>query len=143
MSLIAQFLPIIVAVSIAVIFFWIYVLSKGLPSPSKIAFYILLNVVISYVAFEAARDSGLLGLFAGEYNDDSIASFAALCEIKCVGPEGRPDICERYCRCVVNRARISLTYEDMIARITAMSNDEIDTAWRRADRVCRTENNFS
>jgi len=143
MSLISQFLPIIAVVAVGVIFFWIYILSRGLPSLSKIAFYVLLNVVISYVAFGAARDSGLLGLFAGEYNEESIASFTALCELKCAGPEGRPDICERYCRCVVNRARIALTYEDMIARITATSSDEIDAAWQRADRVCRTENNFS
>ena len=143
MSSITQFLPMLVATMIAMVAFGIITFWKGRPSPTQLTIYLMAYALFSYLVFEIADESGLLGLFAGEYNDDSIASFTALCTMSCKAPEARPELCDIYCRCVVNRARLALTYADMIARITAQATDEIDAVWDRADRVCRVENNLS
>ena len=128
---------------IAMIAFGIITFWNGRPSPTQLTIYLMAYALFSYLVFEIADESGLLGLFAGEYNDDSIASFTALCTMSCKAPEARPDLCDIYCRCVANRARLSMTYSDMIARITAQATDEIDAVWHRADRVCRVENNLT
>jgi hypothetical protein len=142
-SSITQFLPMLVATMTAMIAFGIITFWNGRPSPTQLTIYLMTYALFSYLIFEVANETGLLGLFAGEYNEESIASFTALCTMSCKALAGRADLSEVYCGCVVNRARLSLTYGDMIARITAQSTDEIDAVWNRADRVCRFENNLS
>ncbi len=104
---------------------------------SQIAVFISVELILAVVAQQVLTEAGLIGLFAGEYNSESVESFNQVCLLGCQSPAGEPNVCPRYCGCMVRQARLALSYEDMLARSAGLANDDVAQTWTLVDRTCR------
>jgi hypothetical protein len=104
---------------------------------SGLAVYISIELIMAVAAQQVLKEAGLIGVFAGEYNQESIEAFTQICLLGCQSPDGQTDVCPRYCGCVVNQARNVLSYEDMLARTVKLGDDRANEAWALADQNCR------
>ncbi len=138
MFLLAQYWPILAVLVVGLlpligILIWI-----GRLTVTQIAVYVSVEILLAIAAQQILEEAGLIGLFAGEYNDESIEAFTHVCLRGCQSPAGETDVCPRYCRCVVRQASNNLSYTDMLARTAGLGDEDANEAWIRADRTCRT-----
>ena len=109
----------------------------GRLSVSRIAVYLSVEVMLAIAAQQVMKEAGLIGMFAGEYNEESIEAFTQICLLGCQTDEGQADVCPRYCGCVVRQARNVIGYDDMLARTVGLGDDRVNQAWALADQNCR------
>lgn len=137
MFLLAQYWPIL-AVAVAglvpllIIFIWL-----GRLKLSQIALFISVEAMLAIAAQQILTEAGLIDLFAGEYTAESVESFNQVCLLGCQPPIGGTNVCPQYCRCVIGQGRMVLSYDDMLARIAGLADDQVDATWRTVDRSCR------
>jgi len=137
--LLSQFWPILaiiigVLLPLVAIMIW-----RGQLRLSQIAVFISVELMLAVFAQQALTDVGLLGLFAGEYNTESVESFNQVCLLGCRSPAGEPNVCPRYCGCMVTQARHALSYEDMLARSAGLASQSVAQTWTLVDQTCRRD----
>ena len=137
MFLLSQHWPILAIVLGVLLLLVVILMWLGRLSLSQLAVFVSAELILAVVAQHALTEAGLIGLLAGEYNEESVESFNQVCLLGCRSPAGEPNVCPQYCGCVVSEARQSLSYEDMLARTAGLSSDSVVQTWNLVDRTCR------
>lgn len=137
MFLLINYWPVLAVIVVGVVPFVIIGIWRGRLTVSQIAVFLSVEVMLAITAQQVLKEAGLIGLFAGEYNAESVEAFTQVCVLGCQSPAGQEGVCPRYCRCVVRQARNTLSYQDMLTRTAGVGDEKVDEAWTRADGTCR------
>ncbi len=137
MFLLSQHWPVLALIAASILPIVAILIWLGRLSLSRIALFVSAELILAVAAQHILTEAGLIGLFAGEYNEQSVESFNQVCLLGCRSPAGEPNVCPRYCGCVVDGARQSISYEDMLARTAGLSSDDVSHTWKLVDRTCR------
>ena len=137
MFLLAQYWPVLAVVVIGTVPLIGILLWAGRLSLSQIAVYLSIEIMLAIAAQQILTDAGFIGVFAGEYNGESVEAFTQICLIGCQSPPGQETVCPRYCGCLVRQAQSTMEYQDMLTRMVGLASEDAEQTWARNDRFCR------
>jgi hypothetical protein len=131
-----QHWPVLAVLALGVAGLGVLVFFFGRRRPFEIAVYLAANLLLGVLVYDLLEESRLTGLLAGRYDEDSLAAFTVLCVGGCARQGNETGICRRYCACMVERARRTLSYDEMLAKFTGRGSDSVETRWQRMSRIC-------
>ncbi len=137
MFLLAQYWPVFAVVFAGLVPFILFRIWRGRLRMSQVAIFLSVEAMLAVAAQQVLTEAGLIGLFAGEYNAESVEAFNQVCLLGCQPPIGGTNVCPRYCGCVVAQGRYTLSYWDMLARTAGVADDLVDARWTQVDQSCR------
>lgn len=137
MFLLSQYWPVLAVVIVGLVPFVLWQIRQGRLSLSQLAVFVSIEAMLAIAAQQVLTETGFIGVFAGEYNTESVEAFNQICLLGCQSPEGELDVCPRYCHCVVGQARYAISYPDMLRRTVALADDRVNEKWALVDQNCR------
>lgn len=137
MFLISQYWPVLAVVVAGLVPFVIFQIWRGQLSVAQIAIFLSVEAMLAVAAQHYLTEAGLIGVFAGEYNTESVEAFNQICLLGCRAPDDGPNVCPRYCSCVVGQGRANISYPDMLKRTVGVAGDRVNERWALVDQNCR------
>lgn len=137
--LLAQYWPILAVLIVGLVPFIAIQMWRGRLRLSQIALFLSIEAMLAVAAQQVLTETGLISLFDGKYNAESVEAFNQVCLLGCQPPIGGINVCPRYCGCVITRGRQILSYKEMLARTTGLADDHVDAEWAQIDQTCRRD----
>ena len=122
--------------------FVLFQIRQGRLSLSQVAIFISIEAMLAIAAQQALTEAGFIGVFAGEYNAESVEAFNQICLLGCQSPDGELNVCPRYCNCVVGQGRYAISYHDMLKRTVGLADGRVSEKWALVDQNCRRNLGF-